>query len=335
MNDHDESPVWLGFDLGGTKMLAVVYDEEFKPLHRRRRKTKGAEGVNAGIDRIESTIRRALEDADVDPRRVAGIGIGCPGPVDPFQGMIRTAVNLGWQEVPIGKVLSKRFGCPAWVLNDVDAGVYGEYCFGAGKSARCAVGIFPGTGIGGGCVYDDTILHGKNITCMEIGHTRISSGTGTSGFSLKGTLESEASRLAIAAEAVKAAYRGDAPHLYSLIGSDLSRVRSGVLAASIAAGDKSIERIVVSACEMIGYAVVNLVHTLAPDTVILGGGMVEAMEDLMIGTVRKTAKQNCLEPYRDTFSVVPAKLGDDATALGAAAWSKKKTRSITTAATTG
>ncbi|WP_153556573.1 ROK family protein [Roseimaritima sediminicola] len=320
-----EDSVWIGFDLGGTKMMAVVYDHQLQPLGRRRRKTKGAEGAQAGLQRIGSTIEQALKEADVPADRVAGIGIGCPGPVDPTRGRILTAVNLGWDDVPVAEQLGKRFQCPAWVLNDVDAGVYGEYRFGAAKSARCAVGIFPGTGIGGGCVYEDMVLHGKHITCMEIGHTRICSSSRTSGFPLTGTLEAEASRMTIAAEAAKSAFRGDAPHLLKYAGTDLREIRSGALAHAVEKGDKAIKQLIVSTCETIGIGVVNIVHLLAPDTIVLGGGLVEAMEELVVSTVKKTAKQNCLEPYRDSFDVVPAKLGDDAAVLGAAAWAAKKT----------
>lgn len=325
MPQADTSPVWIGFDLGGTKMMAVVYDdsETPQPLGKRRRKTKGTEGSEHGIERICTTIERALEEAGVEPGRIAGIGIGCPGPVDPIKGVIRTAVNLSWDEVPIGKELTKRFNAPAWVLNDVDAGVYGEYRFGAGVKSYCTVGIFPGTGIGGGCVIDDRILHGRNITCMEIGHTKITENSRRSGFAMTGTLESEASRLTIAAEAAKAAFRGEAPHLLRAAGTDLSDIRSGTLAESVEKGDEAVRELIVTASRTIGYAVVNIVHLLAPDCIVLGGGLVEAMEELVVSTVRNTAQENCLLPYRDTFKVKPAKLGDDATVLGAAAWAKK------------
>ncbi len=306
-------------------MLAVVYDdsETPQPLGRKRRKTKGSAGSDSGVERICTTIERALEEAKIDLARLAGIGIGCPGPVDPLKGVIRTAVNLGWDEVPIGKELTKRFGCPAWVLNDVDAGVYGEYRFGAAVKAHCAVGIFPGTGIGGGCVYDDRILHGRNVTCMEIGHTKITENSRPSGFAMTGTVESEASRLTIAAEAAKAAYRGDAPHLLEEVGTDLSDIRSGALAESVEKGDEAVRELIVQASRTIGFAVVNVVHLLAPDSIILGGGLVEAMEELIVSTVRETAQGHCLPPYRDTFQVAAAKLGDDASVLGAAAWAKK------------
>ncbi len=316
--------LWIGFDLGGTKMLTIAYDQDWNVVGRRRRKTRGREGSDQGIQRIGSTIDRLLGENDIDKSEIAGIGIGCPGPIDLDGGRILTTPNLGWDDVEIGKFLKKRFDCPAVVLNDVDAGVFGEYEFGSAKGSRCAVGIFPGTGVGGGCVYEGKILQGAGISCMEVGHTRISSSTRSSGYTLPGTVEAESSRLTIAAEAAKAAHRGDAPYLFKNSGTDLAEIRSGALADAIKNGDESVRRLVVQAGEALGLAVVNIVHILAPDTIVLGGGLVEAMEDLIVGTVRDTARQRVMSVYRDRFDVVPAKLGDDAAVLGAAAWARQQ-----------
>jgi glucokinase len=224
----------------------------------------------------------------------------------------------------VGKFLKNRFGCPVVVLNDVDAGIFGEYKFGSAEGSRCAVGIFPGTGVGGGCVYEGRILRGARISCMEVGHTRISSSTRASGYKLTGTVEAESSRLTIAAEAAKAAHRGDAPYLAKKVGTDLANIRSGALAEAIENGDVAIRNLVEDASEAIGMAVVNLVHILAPDKIVLGGGLVEAMEELIVTCVRKTARANVMSVYRDTFEVVAAKLGDDAGVWGAAAWAKQE-----------
>ncbi|QDV65547.1 ROK family protein [Crateriforma conspicua] len=311
---------WIGFDLGGTKMLAIAYDQKWKELGRRRRKTRGRDSSDSGLDRICSTIERLLNENDLSADQIAGIGIGCPGPIDVDKGRILVTPNLGWNNLDVRDKLTKRFDCPVAVVNDVDAGVYGEYRFGAAKKARCVVGIFPGTGIGGGCVYQGQILQGAGISCMEIGHTRISSSDRASGYDLPGTLEAEASRLTIAAEAAKAAHRGDAPALKEIAGTDLAEIRSGALAESIQKGDTTIHHLVETAAETVGIAVVNIVHLLAPDKIVLGGGLVEAMEDLIVGTVKRTARKRVMSVYRDRFDVVPAKLGDDAGALGAAAW---------------
>lgn len=320
----NQKNLWIGFDLGGTKMLTIAYDEDWNILGRRRRKTRGREGSDSGIERIGSTIDRLLNENEIDRDRIAGIGIGCPGPIDLDNGRILTTPNLGWDDVDIGDFLEQRFDCPVKVVNDVDAGVFGEYEFGSAKGARCAVGIFPGTGVGGGCVYKGRILSGAGISCMEVGHTRISNSIRSSGHDLAGTVEAEGSRLTIAAEAAKAAQRGDAPYLYKKTGTDLAEIRSGAIADAIDNGDTIIQRLVEESSEAIGMAVANIVHLLAPDKIVLGGGLVEAMEDLIVGTVRKTARRNVMSVYKDRFEVVAAKLGDDASVLGAAAWARQE-----------
>jgi glucokinase len=326
MSDVSPAPKkdrWIGFDLGGTKMIAAVLDAGMKPLGRERKKTKGHEGVETVLDRIVKTIRDALDEANVEPARLAGIGVGCPGPLDLERGIVIDAPNLGWKEVPLKTHLEKEFGCPAVIANDVDSGVFGEYHFGAAKGARCVVGIFPGTGIGGGCVYEGKILRGRNRSCMEIGHIQVVPYGSMCGCGQRGCLETVASRMTIAAEAAKAAFRGDAPHLMEIAGADLTRIRSGALAASIKAGDKVIERIVREAAGRIGVAVASVVHLLAPDVVVLGGGLVEAMPELFVGGVAKTANKHVMPSYVDSFRVVPCTLGDDSVLLGAAAWARE------------
>lgn len=302
-------------------MLAVAFDNDMKPVGRRRRKTRGSD---SGIARIVTTIKKLLAENEIEPNRIAGIGIGCPGPIDLDAGRLLSSPNLGWDTVDVQKVLTKQFDCPVAVVNDVDAGVYGEYRFGAAEGSRCVVGIFPGTGIGGGCVYEGKILQGAGISCMEIGHTRISSGVRCSGGEIPGTLETEASRLAIAGEAAKLAYRGEAPALLKDAGTDLASIRSGSLADAIKNGDEAVKRVIEEAATVIGYAVVNVVHMLCPDKIVLGGGLVEAMESLLLDRVRKTAHDCVMPVYKDRFKIVAAKLGDDAAVIGAAALAKSR-----------
>ncbi len=322
MAKKGENGYWVGFDLGGTKMMAAVFDASFKPLTRKRKKTRGFEGEKAGQERIITTIQSALEEAGVEPAQLNGIGVGCPGPLDLDKGIMLDAPNLGWTNVPLKATLEKTFKCPAVIANDVDTGVYGESQFGAGKGARCIVGIFPGTGIGGGCVYDGRILRGRKSSCMEIGHIQVIPDGPRCGCGLRGCLEAVASRLAISAQAAQAAHRGQAPHLHAIIGTDLSDIRSGALAEAIREGDTIIESIVKDAARHIGIALAGIVHLLSPDCVVLGGGLVEAMPKLIVQTVTNTAKEHVLPSFRETFKVVAAELGDDATVMGAAAWAR-------------
>jgi glucokinase len=318
-NSH-KPPYWVGFDLGGTKMMATVFDGSFQALGRERKRTKGHTSQDEGLERILKTIRKAIEGSGLEPKQISGIGLGFPGPIDMERGRVLEAVNLGWKNMPLKDAVEREFGCGALIANDVDVGVYGEYRFGAARGARCALGVFPGTGIGGGCVYEGKILRGKFASCMEIGHIQINPHGKLCGCGHYGCLETEASRLAIAAEAAKAAYRGESPHLREHIGVDLDEIRSGQLAEAIAAGDTVVQQIVQRAAEKIGMTIGNLVTTLCPDVVVLGGGLVEAMPKLFVETVWKTAKETVMPPFAELFKVVAAELGDDANVLGAAAW---------------
>lgn len=328
MAESEKAEYWMGFDLGGTKMQATVFDGDFRAIVRIRKKTKGHNGARMVLDRIIESIHEALTQAQLQPVQLGAIGVGVPGPVDQMKGVVLEAVNLNWKKVKLGELLEKEFKCPTAVLNDVDAGVYGEYRFGAAKSARTVIGVFPGTGIGGGCVYDGRIFHGRGKSCMEIGHVQISGAGRLCGCGLRGCLETEASRLAISAEAAMAAYRGEAPHLLAEAGTDLTNIRSSVLARSIAAGDTVIEQIVRRAAHRIGTAVAGMVHMLAPDAIVLGGGLVQAMPELFISTVAEAANKQVMPSFRDSFKVVAAKLGDDATSLGVAAWAARHSESV-------
>ena len=323
----EEADCWIGFDLGGTKMLAVVYDDSFKPIGKARKKTKGNEGKAAGLKRINAVIKEALEDAGIDAKQIKGLGIGCPGPLDLKKKTIRIAPNLGWEDVAIGDSIEKEFKFPVTVANDVDAGVFGEYMFGAGKGHRCVAGIFPGTGVGGGCVYEGKLIRGANSTCMEIGHVPVMQGGPRDGAGNRGSLESVASRLAIASAAAQAAYRGDAPNLLEDAGTDLSDIRSGALRNSVEKKDEAVIEIINDACDQLAMAVVTMVHLIAPDVIVFGGGLIEAMGKHMLPRIEERSRKRVLGSMKDVYKICEAELGDDAGVMGAAALAKQAAES--------
>jgi len=314
--------VWLGFDLGGTKMNAVLFDRKFEALARRRKKTKGSEGATAGVERIRATIEKLLEEAAIPKTQLGGIGVGCPGPLDLDGGVILAAPNLGWTDVPLKKILEREFGCPVWICNDVDAGVYGEFRFGAASDARTALGVFPGTGVGGGLVYEGRIYRGRNASCLEIGHVPVVLDGAVCGCGRRGCLETVASRLAISAEIAKAAYRGQAPHILSVAGTDLANLRSGTIKEAIEAGDAIVETIVRDGARLLGFALAGTVNLLAPDVIVLGGGLVEALPKIYQDEVSKALQRHVMPSYLKSYELRLARLGDDAGAMGAAAWAK-------------
>ncbi len=124
-------------------MFAGVFDENYKLLGKERKKTKGHLGAEMGVERVIGTIREALAEAGVTAAEIAGIGVGCPGPLHLDEGVLIDAVNLGWKEVKLKKLLEAEFACPVTIANDVDAGVYGEYRFGAGAVHTVCSASFP------------------------------------------------------------------------------------------------------------------------------------------------------------------------------------------------
>ena len=193
---------------------------------------------------------------------------------------------------------------------------------GAGREVDDLLLLTLGTGIGGGCVYEGEIFRGRKSSCLEIGHTQVMPNGPLCGCGQRGCLEAVASRLAISAQAAKSAARGEAPFLLKQVGTDLVNIRSRDLADSIQNGDKVIQEIVTEAARQIGMSLAGVINLLCPDVVVLGGGLVEALPELIVETVSRSARKRVMPAFRESFKVVSATLGDDATALGAAAWAK-------------
>lgn len=310
--------VWVGFDLGGTKMMATAFDGDFRPLASAKAKTRVNDGAKAVQARIRETIATVLKEAKASSRP-AGIGVGCPGVLDLDRGIIREAPNLRWKRVPLQALLTGWFHCRVMLANDVDAGTYGEWRFGAGQGARTLLGVFPGTGIGGGCVYQGMLLRGQTGSALEIGHIPIRDNGRLCGCGRRGCLEAQAGRLAISAEVAQAVFRGEAPFLAANSGTDLKKLKSGLLAKAIRAGDAVVERIVRDAMHLMGRGIGGVVNLLAPDRVVLGGGLVEAVPRLALAEVRRGLKETAMTSFVREVKVVEAELGDEATTMGAAA----------------
>lgn len=318
-----QQDVRVGVDLGGTKTMAVVFDANYRPLARRMKKTLPQHGFDATVERIVRTIDLALKRAGLTRSDIATIGIGAPGSLDLDEGVILEAPNLGWVDAPLADRLGMIYDRPVTLGNDVDMGVYAEYECGAARGRRSVLGVFPGTGIGGGCVYEGRVIRGGRGSCMEIGHIPVMPEGPECGCGANGCLEAVSSRLAIASAAARAAHCGRAPWLMKHAGTVVSRIRSPMIADAVRHGDVAVENIVRRAARAIGIALAGLIHTISPDTIVLGGGMVDALPDIYMSEVEQSARERVLPSFRDSFRVVTAELGSNATALGAAAWSAK------------
>ena len=159
----------IGVDMGGTKILSAVIDAEGNILGTAKVPTKAKKGASEVIDRIADSVRKAIDKSGVAAESIQAIGIGAPGPLDPATGVVIFAPNLGWRDVPLKAELEARVGFPTFVDNDVNVGTLGEHVFGAGRGVQNVVGIFVGTGIGGGIILQGELFHGASKTAGEIG----------------------------------------------------------------------------------------------------------------------------------------------------------------------
>ncbi|MEX2015010.1 MAG: ROK family protein, partial [Candidatus Hydrogenedentales bacterium] len=276
----------LGIDIGGTNIVAAVFDLDFNIIGRAKKKSRSKKKDE---ERTEDRVVRAAEEAlaEANVESVRGIGIGSPGPLDPTSGTIIETPNLEWKQFPLAQFMSDAFGVPAVLDNDVNLGTYGEYHFGDVRDCRYVLGVFPGTGIGGGFIVDGQLYYGYSGAAIEIGHMTVVRNGPYCGCGKRGCLEAVASRIAIAAEVAALAARHDAPYILENFGTDIANIRSGAIASAIEAGEQRVESVVREAAYYTGLAVGNLVNVLSPDAVVLGGGLVEAMPALYMEEVRK------------------------------------------------
>jgi len=322
-NSLSRAPV-VGIDLGGTKILAASVDARGKILSRFKKKTKAKNSHKEVISRIALCARGAVEQAGLDLSRIAAVGIGAPGALNPEKGVIHLAPNLNWENVPLKKILEQELKRPVFIGNDVNVGILGEHRMGAGKGMQNLVGIFIGTGIGGGLVFNGQIYEGAHFMAGEIGHIPLVKGGPVCGCGRRGCFEAVAGRLAIVRSIENKIKKGKKSILEQDVKGDFSRIKSRRLAWAWKEKDPVAVRELKSAARYIGWGTAIALTLLNPDAVILGGGLIEAMDDKFFEYIVKSAKQRSFSPIFKETKILRALLGDDAGIVGAAFLARDK-----------
>lgn len=311
----------VGVDLGGTKILAAVITSDGKILGQAKRKTKPETGAESVIERIVKTIDDALANAKMTRSDVRGVGIGAPGPVDPDTGTVLMAPNLnGWENVPLGKMLKDQLNLPVFLDNDVNVGTLGEFVYGAGRGASDVIGVFVGTGVGGGLIIGGQLRSGARHAAGEIGHMIVLADGPYCGCGNRGCIEALASRTAIVQSLRMAMLAGRKTVLAdALAGEGVERLSSGALAQAWKNNDTLTVEVLTRVQYYLGLHLANLVNFLDPELIILGGGVIEALGDDFLQPIRRVAYQHFTQ-RRDASQVkiVLSQLGDNAGILGAA-----------------
>lgn len=309
------STLYFGIDLGGTNIQAAIYDTKSQEIIvRDGTKTKAREGSDAVLGRIEKLCNKLADEAGLDHKDIAGLGIGAPGAIDIKQGVVLRAPNLDWDHIPLRDKLAKRFPFDVAVDNDVNVGAWGEYKAGAGKGHDEQMSIFVGTGVGAGLILHGQIYHGTYHTAGEIGHTVVG-GRGTLGHR---TVEDLASRTSMVRRIKHMLEANHKSIVTELVDGDLGKIRSKVLAQAFAQGDELVVEIVNDAAQYIGMAIANTVTLLSLPCVVVGGGASEAMGKPWLKLVRNAFEQHVFPSQLKDTKIVLSALEDNAGPIGAA-----------------
>jgi glucokinase len=320
------TPYVIGVDLGGTKILAAVVDREGRIVAESKLKTQAKKGPQTVIQRIAEAAQQAVQKAGLDEDQVKAVGIGAPGPIDPDSGTLYNPPNLpGWDQVALGPILSEALGMPVFLENDVNLGTLGEHNLGAGRGTSDMIGIFVGTGIGGGLILDGKLRSGYRHAAAEIGHMILLADGPVCGCGRRGCAEALASRTAIDRDLEIGIAAGRESLIPELTAGTSGRLSSGLLAKALRQGDPLVAEVLSRTQWYLGLLTASLVNLIDPEIVVFGGGLIEALGAPFLAPIRVTARQYYIQKAgADKVRIVAATLGDYAGVLGAAVLAHQK-----------
>jgi glucokinase len=319
----------LGIDLGGTKILGGIVElSTGRVVVSAKRKTPTAKSSESLFDRMADLVHEVSQTPNLPENlKLGGIGVGAAGQINRKDSSIVYAPNLGVPpNYPLGKLLNDRFDLPVITGNDVEAATLGELRFGSGQGYNHFVCMFVGTGIGGGLVHNGKIMKGAGGTAGEVGHMVISAGGRHCGCGGRGHLEAYSSRTAITRTLLGELKRGKTSILRDLLdigtlpdadSATSIAIRSKVIAKAVAANDSLVMKVLEEAAGYLGLGIASVINAYNPERVILGGGLIEAV-DPFFEKVVDIAMQEALPASVSKLEIVRTKLGDFSGLVGAA-----------------
>jgi glucokinase len=303
---------WVGIDLGGTKIYAVVFDGT-DVLAEGKTKTPTQGGPLAVVDAMAEVVRNLGPIDDL-----AGVGVGAPGVIDHEAGTVRQAPNLpGWMEpFEVAEALSAALdGVPVAVDNDVNVGTLAEHRLGAGQEADNLLGVFVGTGIGAGVILDGRLRRGPTGAAGEIGHMIVRRGGRVCSCGGRGHLEAYAGRASMERRARDLERKGRDTVLVDLAPG--RRMTSGVFVKALSVGDPVAVELIDDAVGSLGVAIASATSLLDVPLVVVGGGLADRLGPAFIARVDQACRADVF-PRNPDLRIVPSGLGDRGGAIGAA-----------------
>jgi glucokinase len=307
-----------GIDLGGTKIQAVVVGDGADVLGSSRKPTPTSGGPPDVAATMAAAIRDAAEQAGAGTGDLEGVGVGSPGAVADDEGTVAAARNLpDWEEAyPLRDVLASQLDTKVRLGNDVQVATDAEFALGAARDYNSILGVFWGTGVGGGLVLDGKPWRGRSAA-GEIGHVVIRMGGRRCPCGRRGCMEAYAGRLALEWRARDLQEKGHHTNLFEIMeerGRD--RLTSGVWARALKAEDEVAQKLIDQAVKALGAGIASSVNLLDVDAVVIGGGMGLRLGEPYVRKIREAMMPHLFVDSRPP-AVVGATLGDLGGAIGA------------------
>lgn len=315
----------LTADLGGTKMVVALVSPEGKIIDRHRQPTLAQDGPEDVIDRLYSSIDYLLEKNNILFSQLDAMSLGIAGIIDTRNGIVDKAPNLpGWENLALRDKINDRYDVPVYVLNEVDAATLGEYRYGAGKGLNNIALITLGTGIGGGLILDGKLFLGSSGSAFEIGHMVIKDDGPECGCGKNGCLETLASGTAIGREAKRRIADGEKSILVDMMNGAIENITAERVHEAAKKDDSLALGVIAGASYYLGLGIINMVTLINPEMIIIGGS-VARMGNLLLDPVRRMVKDKTFPLMVKKLKIVRARLGEDAGLLGAAAYALDQT----------
>lgn len=306
-----------GIDLGGTKIQAAIVDDDHSVLGSARRLTPLTGGPPEIAAEMEAALHDAAKAAEVEPAALVGVGVGSPGTID--AGSVTSARNLpGWQGTfPLGATLERVLGCRVEVGNDVQVATDAEFKLGAGRLYSSLLGVFWGTGVGGGLILDGKSWTGRGAA-GEVGHIVVKMGGARCTCGRRGCMEAYAGRAAMERHVHKLQQEGRKTDLFKLMEErDRNRLTSGIWARALEHGDELAIQVLDRAVRALGAGIASAVNVLDVEGVIIGGGLGIRLGHPYARKIAEAMQPHLFADFHPPHVHVAA-LGDLGGAIGAA-----------------
>lgn len=308
-----ESSYVIGIDLGGTKIKGIISDKLGNILVEETVQTMAQDGENAVLDRMISVIDKLIAKSNMEVKAIKAIGIGSPGPLDAKKGVIYYSPNLPFKNFHLTDSIIKRYSIPTYLDNDANVAAIGEYIFGAGRGTRNMIYVTVSTGVGGGAILNGSIYRGNTSNALEIGHMTLKKDGPKCNCGNYGCLEALASGTAIGKQAKQAVINDEVTSLKSY-----KEITALEVFKEARNGDNVAIRILDESLTYLGIGVANLIETFDPEMIVIGGGVSKGGQ-IVFDKVKEEVNKRCMKVMSESCRIVPAGLGADSGAVGAAA----------------